>query len=68
MEKYHGFDQTFYEYLFDKVITDGGLRLQIIASDLGLSIDIQSMNFSQNTPPKIHSTYTENNMATFLKH
>jgi len=35
MDKYHGFDQKFYDYLFDKIVTDGGLRLQIIASDLG---------------------------------
>ena len=38
MEKYHGFDQQFYEWLFDKIVTDGGLRLQIIASDMGTSI------------------------------
>ena len=35
MEKYNGFDQQFYEWLFDKIATDGGLRLQIIASDMG---------------------------------
>jgi hypothetical protein len=35
MEKYHGFDQLFYEYLFEKLIKDGGLRMQIIAADLG---------------------------------
>ena len=35
MEKYHGFYQQFYEWLFDKIITDGGLRLQLIASDMG---------------------------------
>lgn len=38
MDKYHGFDQQFYDYLFDKIVTDGGLRLQIIASDLGNSL------------------------------
>ena len=32
MEKYHGFDQAFYDYLFEKIVNDGGLRLQIIAS------------------------------------
>ena len=42
MEKYHGFDHLFYEYLFNKVVTDGGLRLQIIASDLGTPIDDHS--------------------------
>ena len=35
MEKYHGFDQHFYDYLFGKIVADGGLQLQIIASDLG---------------------------------
>lgn len=34
MEKYHGFDQKFYDYLFQYVIINGGLRLQVIASDL----------------------------------
>lgn len=37
MEKYHGFDQEFYEFLFDKIVQDGGLRLQLIASELGTS-------------------------------
>lgn len=32
MQKYHGFDQLFYEFLFEKIVTDGGLRLQLIAS------------------------------------
>lgn len=35
MEKYHGFDQAFYEFLFGYVIENGGVRMQVIASDLG---------------------------------
>jgi hypothetical protein len=35
MEKYHGFDQTFYDYLFEKITNDGGLRMLVIASELG---------------------------------
>lgn len=35
MEKYHGYDLQFYHYLFARVIAEGGLRLQLIASDLG---------------------------------
>lgn len=36
MEKYHGFDQAFYEFLFGYVIENGGVRMQVIASDLGI--------------------------------
>ncbi len=32
MQKYHSFDQQFYDYLFLHVVEKGGLRLQIIAS------------------------------------
>lgn len=35
MEKYHGFDQKFYDYLFEYITDKGGLRMQVIASDLG---------------------------------
>lgn len=35
MDKYHGFDQQFYDYLFGYVIDKGGIRLQVISSDLG---------------------------------
>ena len=38
MEKYHGFDQTFYEFLFQKIVNDGGLRMQVIASELGTDV------------------------------
>ncbi len=38
MEKYQGFDKQFYEWLFEKIVNDGGLRLQIIASDMGTLI------------------------------
>lgn len=34
MEKYHGFDQLFYDFLFEKIVNDGGLRMQLIASEL----------------------------------
>jgi hypothetical protein len=32
MQKYQGFDQQFYDYLFSHIVETGGLRLQIIAS------------------------------------
>ncbi len=35
MEKYHGFDKEFYSFLFDYLVTEGGLRWQIIVADLG---------------------------------
>jgi hypothetical protein len=35
MEKYHGFDKEFYAYLFDYIVLNGGLRLQVVASELG---------------------------------
>lgn len=35
MEKYHGFDQAFYEFLFGYIVEKGGVRMQVIASDLG---------------------------------
>ena len=30
----------FYDYLFEKIVTDGGLKLQLIASELGISLRI----------------------------
>lgn len=42
MQKYHGFDNIFYEWLFEKIVNDGGLRLQIIASDMGTFFIYQS--------------------------
>ena len=35
MDKYHGFDQQFYEFLFGYVIERGGTRMQVLAADLG---------------------------------
>ncbi len=35
MQKWHGGDRKFYDYLFDKIIQDGGTRQQVIAADLG---------------------------------
>ena len=40
MDKYHGFDQIFYDFLFEKVVKEGGIRLQLIASDLGINSDM----------------------------
>lgn len=37
MEKYHGFDKEFYNYLFDYLVANGGLRWQITVADLGTS-------------------------------
>ena len=41
MEKYHGFDQHFYDFLFAKIVSDGGLRMQVIASELGTHAQTQ---------------------------
>ena len=68
MEKYHGFDQLFYDYLFEKIVNDGGLRQQIIASELGKYHFIQSTNFRLSTLPKTPLIYIVNNTATSLKH
>lgn len=68
MDKYHGFDQQFYDYLFDRIVTDGGLRLQLIASDLGTSPLIQPMNSRKTTMPRILSTCTGNSTATSTRH
>lgn len=35
MQKYHGADQDFYDYLFLCIVEKGGLRMQIVSSDLG---------------------------------
>lgn len=35
MEKYHGFDHLFYDYLFQKIVNEGGIRMQVIASEVG---------------------------------
>ena len=53
MEKYHGFDQVFYDYLFEKIVTDGGLRLQIIASELGFYHHMQSISCRASTLQRI---------------
>ncbi len=34
MQKDHTFDQDFYDFLFQYIVDNGGLRLQVIASDL----------------------------------
>ena len=34
MQKDHTFDQNFYDFLFEYIVDNGGLRLQVIASDL----------------------------------
>lgn len=41
MEKYHGFDQQFYDFLFMKIVEDGGIRMQLIASELGRCVAMQ---------------------------
>lgn len=75
MEKYHGFDHHFYDYLFEKIVNDGGLRMQVIASEVGKQLiyigkkhDKQSLNYKTSLQPKIHSTSTANSMATSSKH
>jgi hypothetical protein len=68
MEKYHGFDHIFYHFLFNKIVEDGGLRMQIIASDLGTTPNTQLNNFRASSTPKIPSTSTANSTATSLRH
>lgn len=68
MEKYHGFDQHFYDFLFAKIVSDGGLRMQLIASDLGTLHTIELNSCRPSSTPKTHSTSTENNMETSSKH
>ena len=63
MEKYHGFDQVFYDYLFEKIVTDGGLRLQIIASELGFYHHIQSISFRASTLQRILLIFIASNTA-----
>jgi hypothetical protein len=67
MEKYHGFDQTFYEYLFAKITKDGGLRMQVIASDVGTLLPTQLMSSSRSIHPRIRLISTANNTATSSK-
>ena len=42
MEKYHGCDQQFYDFLFGYVIEKGGTRMQILAADLGIYLTSHS--------------------------
>ncbi len=55
--------QQFYTYLFQKIVQDGGLRLQVIASEVGTLPLRQSTNCRPNTRPSTLSTSTASNTA-----
>ena len=68
MEKYHGFDQASYEYLFGKITKDGGLRMQVIASDIGMLPSTQLISSKRTILPRILSISTASNTATSSRH
>lgn len=55
--------QQFYIYLFQKIVQDGGLRLQVIASEVGTLLLKQPTNYKPNTRPSTPSTSTASNTA-----